>query len=59
MFKIRQTVAVSNISQFHEFLNLIFGGILPFSPILRGLLAWPNSRATTVAAHQRPAAAAS
>jgi hypothetical protein len=34
-FKICQTVAgTSAISQFHEFLNLVFGGFLQYDPIV-------------------------
>ena len=38
-FKICQTVAgTSTISQFHKFLNLVFGGFLQYDPTVRGRL---------------------
>ena len=44
-FKICQTVAaISRISQFHEFINEIFGGFLPLGPFVGRCLSGPLRR---------------
>ena len=51
IFKICQIIpGISMINQFHEFLDLIFGGFLPFGPIVRHTIvrfALPSSPKTT------------